>query len=1094
MIKRINRMSKKTVINCFDEKCQTHLQIIINVVKIQKKKIAEQKQQLTQLLEEVKQFRNNYVLFQDYNKEIQTKIKQIFLNCLEEHINKFEQSLSKTVNLQQMQNESFKEYFDRIYISILSIQNEKKMAAIQQNKEIFVIFSIIQQLRYKISDLIIKTIYLQEKEEEGDDEDDLESNQKLGLFDVLKQKYKDFKNNDEWKNGLIFTIIYISSNCFTDTIISFCQKALIQLWILEKDQRVRNLLKNQTLVSLQMQILEKDWQTQHDRIADDMQQMLKRIDELQEQLKLITDFVNHIRKGLLRVEGKINQMKEQLNKMGNDIKFLREKSNMEGIEGSSRKNVKSIYVPLKTQEKDKNEVSRLMNFDQFYDKAGEVNEHWIWQKYYSQKKLKSLFWKLHDSNKKIGNYVLMPVYISLRSLKNPVFQAVEESLKQDDYGFDDLQLKECKEMLQKKEFRFIFIMDSYDEMKLENIQKNLYINNKLKQNWSDPLVIFTTRSDIFTSNNYADWFASEDKQKFKEIQLLRFEESQKQEYLKKFTIQSIKMLIFDIHEWQMQTQNQKALDFKRFEQSWEKVQSSLLKFDEARWKSKTLLNEIQIITQIYKKLWSFKKYEDMMTLVILNKLVETPYMKEIIVQVLPNTILKATEIINIKQTFLENFSKILIKFFISKYRIQMYKSQPKRHLQESINEVNKKSEAEIQVDYDDFQEVTHNDLYNLEIIDYHQIAFEVWNILEENLIPQQLQISQESEGHKQLQIFFETNLLLPNQILNNIKIQQEEIIQFVNDALKEYNLTIYDFYCEFINYYHLKQIEKQRNLGESIDTDRFMHDLLEYSIRFTKTMCKNQLTQVQYKQQGFLYQNARTKEQSLNEFFNYDDQNGAQKKDIRSYSLVQQKGANFQFTHKSIQEFLIAADLYEVFVQPKRFDTQILNIIIEILSQENNQDQDCLQFLENIDVKYSKTFNQQENISLFQKQKKFDTFKKTINSITHMIIAIKEHDINSVNFSSQIYAETRQYLIQKISHDDRMIEFSKFLVNLMKIYKHFIISGSNALNILVEMKVDLTKYNFQNIQIQNTSLFGGNFAKCNLSKSKFKNVNINGIN
>ncbi|CAD8103725.1 unnamed protein product [Paramecium primaurelia] len=108
-----------------------------------------------------------------------------------------------------------------------------------------------------------------------------------------------------------------------------------------------------------------------------------------------------------------------------------------------------------------------------------------------------------------------------------------------------------------------------------------------------------------------------------------------------------------------------------------------------------------------------------------------------------------------------------------------------------------------------------------------------------------------------------------------------------------------------------------------------------------------------------------------------------------------------------------------------------------------------------------------------------------------MIVTIIEHDINSVNFSSQIYAETRQYLIQKISHDDRMIAFSKFLVNLMIIYKHCIISGSNALNILVEMKVDLTKYNFKNIQIQNTSLFGGNFAKYNLSKSKFKNVNIN---
>ncbi|CAD8192467.1 unnamed protein product [Paramecium pentaurelia] len=224
----------------------------------------------------------------------------------------------------------------------------------------------------------------------------------------------------------------------------------------------------------------------------------------------------------------------------------------------------------------------------------------------------------------------------------------------------------------------------------------------------------------------------------------------------------------------------------------------------------------------------------------------------------------------------------------------MYKSQQKRHLQESINKVNKESEAEIQVDYDEFLEVTHKDLQNLEIIDYYQIAFEVWNILEENLIPQQSQISQESVGvHKQLENIFETNLQLPNKIFKKITIQQEEIILFANDALKEYDLTIYEFYCEFINYYQMKQIEKQKNFGKSIDTDLFMHDLLEYSIRFAKIMSKNQMTQVQYKQQGFLYQNERTEDQSLSEFFNYDDQNGAYKKVIRSCSLVQQKGANF---------------------------------------------------------------------------------------------------------------------------------------------------------------------------------------------------------
>ncbi|CAD8205757.1 unnamed protein product [Paramecium pentaurelia] len=198
-----------------------------------------------------------------------------------------------------------------------------------------------------------KIIYLLGKEEEEEGEEYVESNQQLELFDKLNQKYIDFQNNDEWKikQVLIFTIIYVSSNSFTDTIISFCQKALIQLWVVEKYQRVRNLLKNYNQINLWMQILQKDWQIQHDRVAGEMQQMLRRIDELQEQISreanlnkpdlqlkemdettLITQT-----KRFVRVEGKINQMKEQVNSMGNDIKFMSRKSKMESFEGSSRK-------------------------------------------------------------------------------------------------------------------------------------------------------------------------------------------------------------------------------------------------------------------------------------------------------------------------------------------------------------------------------------------------------------------------------------------------------------------------------------------------------------------------------------------------------------------------------------------------------------------------------------------------------------------------------------------------------------------------------------------------------------------------------------
>ncbi|CAD8198450.1 unnamed protein product [Paramecium pentaurelia] len=1170
------------------------LQIIISILKLLSSQIKEQKLLLCQILEETKKFSNILHLLHKYDKNIQEKTYLKFHSHFKSQIEIFEKSLCTKTNLQQMEKESFIDYYNRIEFDIQQAKNEKDDENKQQKTNVCDFLNnlkgkiklklsqskcIISKIQFEEEYLIqqIKKIYLSEnEEEEEEDKDDEESNKKLGFFQSLNQQYKDYKNNDEWKikQGLIFTIIQISSNCFTDTIIQFCQQALIQLWVLEKDQRVRNLLKNQDLISLQMQILKKGWQTQNDRIAGEMQQMLSKIDSLQEQitqeanvnkreqqlkeidettekldeyiknicemgqqLRLITDFVNHFRKGLIRVEGKINEMKKQLNSLGNDIKFLRGKSVEElfdirkskVLKEAANKNVRSIYVPLQTLEifhqldkVEKNEQKTiLMNFENFSDKEGEVNEFLLDDKETvllihglagsgkstAAKKIEEFIWKLYENNQRIKNQKLIPIYISLPSLKNPVFQAVEEALHQDEYGFDELQLKECKEMLEKKEFRFLFIMDSYDEMKLENIQKNLYINNKLKQNWSNPFVIFTTRSEIFTSSNYSLWFEPEEKQKLKEIKLLKFDSPQMLQYLEKFTIQSVKMLIFEIYEWQTQISNRGAIDIKKFENCWEKL-NNLLKKDILGMKRDNLLNQKQIdliksflkndqfislksqdalrsLSINLQKLWSVEKYNKMMSQINLNKLVVTPYMMEIVVQVLPDLIVKATEINNLKQNFINNFSKKLKALYKSKYLIEMYQQQQQ---QEKLVSQNNREENS--------QKVTSIDIENLEKLNFQDVANKFWDKIEENSTSIQTQISQENpELQTQLQKILEQICQQYDHLLDKVAIQNkkksEAVIEVVIDALKELNLTSYDFYDEFINQHHQKQIEKQRKLGKSINIDRFLHDLKKYSTNLAKKMSIYQITQVQYQQQGFLYKEEKENEKWLNDFFNDDDQFGSYRKDIRSCSLVQSNGANFQFVHKSIQEFLIAATLYELLVQSKDVDIQIMKTILELLSKENNQVQDSSKFLQTTAKEYCENHTQFENILMFDRQKQIE---KKIKSIADLIKIVQEHDFNKNDYSTEIYAETRQYLIQKISQEVRIIEFLKFLVHLTKIDENIINSGSNALNILVEMKTDLTNQNFQNITIKNTSLYGGNFSKCNLSQSKFDNVNINGIN
>ncbi|CAD8083708.1 unnamed protein product [Paramecium primaurelia] len=1192
-----------------NENCRVNLQIIANIIRLQQIKIQEEKQFLIQLLQVIQDFQKQSLIMKEETKEI---INQHFNSYFYTLIKNFDNSQSTNIDLQQKENENFKTYFDRIQITlqqevllndnIVEKRNSKKIYLLDFFQKLKI--SIKKQLviNNKSSDIsmeqehliqLISKIYLNQDQQDFEEEP---SQHKCGLFDTLKQKYKDFKNNDEWKikQGLVLTLIQVSSNTTMDSINSYCQSTLIKLWKQEKDQRIRKQLKNQDLINMQINLFKKDWKIQEIKIAQEMQQLINKMDNLQisishevnpnkrdqqlqelndtneqldqyiqnisemgKQFNLTIDFINQIRKELIKVEVKIKQMKDQLNCIGNDLKFLRGKSVQQLLEIRKWKvlkeaainNVKSLYVPLKTQRKGKNKTSNLMNLEQFNDKQGEVNEFLFDEKEIvllihgvagsgkstTAKKIEEFIWKLHNQNIKIGNKLLIPIYISLPSLKNPVYQVLEEALHQEDYGFDNLQIKECKELLEKNEFRFLLIMDGYDEMKLENISKNLYITNKVNQNWSNPLVIFTTRSEIFTTNNYVDWFATENKQKFKEIQLLKFDEVQQKEYLEKYTLLSIKLLILDIYEWQAQVQGQQTIDVQNFELCWEKLYQQLLKQNLQLVKSETLLNQqqiekilqylqnhelfnsisIEVIRSLkinLQKLWSIQNYENMMKLINLDKLVETPYMMEIIVSVLPQMIVKATEIFNLRQTFIINCSKMLKEVFKSKYLIKIYQQQQKNFIQQQNNNFNiEQIESDIEhIESKKKQDIeTQKKFALIEVeqilyqIDYKKDATEIWNKIEQNQILKEFQISSDlNDLNRKLTKIFEANNLDKNGLqtegfletaIKKLEIENERIIELFCYSLKEQNLTSYDFYYEFINEYHFKQIEKQRNLGKSINTDRFLHDLLKYSIKLAKQMSAKELTQVQFKQQGLIYKDEKKEEEWLDEFFNDDCKNGSYKKDIRSCSLVQQKGTSFQFVHKSIQEFLIAADLYEILLQSKEFDARIYSTILEIqFSQNQNESLGC--YIKQITEKHFLKIFFVKNLISYQKQQEKNAIEEKVKKTIELVYKLRNHDFNIINYSTKTYEESRKFLIQKIYKDQNIIQFLKFIVHLTSIDEGLIQGGSNSLNILVEMKVDLTQQSFRNVRIKNTSLIGASFSQCDLSGSEFENVKIHGIN
>lgn len=57
--------------------------------------------------------------------------------------------------------------------------------------------------------------------------------------------------------------------------------------------------------------------------------------------------------------------------------------------------------------------------------------------------------------------------------------AMEETLKSDNYRFNDKQIIEFREAIEQNQFKLVIIMDSYDEIKSEFTNRNLILSNKL---------------------------------------------------------------------------------------------------------------------------------------------------------------------------------------------------------------------------------------------------------------------------------------------------------------------------------------------------------------------------------------------------------------------------------------------------------------------------------------------------------------------------------------------------------------------------------------------------------------------------------------
>ncbi|CAD8118933.1 unnamed protein product [Paramecium primaurelia] len=186
--------------------------------------------------------------------------------------------------------------------------------------------------------------------------------------------------------------------------------------------------------------------------------------------------------------------------------------------------------------------------------------------------------------------------------------------------------------------------------------------------------------------------------------------------------------------------------------------------------------------------------------------------------------------------------------------------------------------------------------------------------------------------------------------------------------------------------------------------------------------------------------------------------------------------------------------LADIFTQVKDVDEQLFGVILEILRKEKVKD--CIGFLsDNGNQKQLESqMLKQGNFTQADTEQKLSVVRKDMIQITDVLKKLKDHDFNNKDFSTEENYESTLDLIKIIKDERQAIKFLIFLVHLTAIDERFIRCGSNSLYLLVEMKADLTKKNFENIKISNTQLIGANFVRCNLNGSHFENVDISGMN
>ncbi|CAD8127673.1 unnamed protein product [Paramecium sonneborni] len=658
----------------------------------------------------------------------------------------------------------------------------------------------------------------------------------------------------------------------------------------------------------------------------------------------------------------------------------------------------------------------------------------------------------------------IPIFVSLPTLKNPKYNLFEQALESENYQFDNYQIRDFKEAIQNGKESIILILDSYDEMKQDCIQQNLLMTNKLFQDLNiykvnrQMKVIITTRKEILNTAGYQTWFYGESISTLKEVQLQNFNEAQQNEYLNQYVVLSIKRKIKEVYEFVKSVSGQ-TFDLEEFLNIWSLISSQITdcikkseinlsdgifqpKEEEAIIKKVKTHKTLEVLkeeqtTTLQKELlalWNVNKFKKSIQSINIQQLLTTPFMLEIIVQVLPNMARMYTGSSIIKDNLIKNYMKLQKQANMSLTAREFYQKEYQPFNRNNIQNQKKFEDEKILKEENDQE---YNNYIEKTKIDKIIDNLESQNFFQNYSIVSTLNYNDDTiifDGYK-------------------VKLNPDDI-NLVIMSLKMKKFTVFEFYDSFISFYHEQQIHKQRDSGKISNYQNFKYDIFQFSYSLAIDMTIRELSQINYKPQGKLdlksnYKIEQVIDDWLKQYFDVEDE---YKKLIRSCILLSAKGSSYSFTHKSIQEFYVAKYIYDLLV---------------VLSNFNNTQNGNVNIEKNKQILLKSVFNDQKfNIST-------ENFKNVINFIKEMLI----------NDDSIIQKLIEIVQLSKIKTYCRSASNSIYLLKYMNVFL-----GSKDFNNIELANTNISGLSFFDCDLSHSKLENVEINSCNLNFADLSNV------